>query len=191
MYRNTYYFLLYSFLCFNLLYSGNKIVKADNGSVFSIEFSDESLNSCIEKIAELSGYEIFVSENYYDHKISINLKTVTIEKSLTRILKGINHAIIWDEEHRKLTIILYGIPSAHSGTKKFTGLPPMSSVKPIYTDKTGPSPNLPVFHMSNRSSSEGPDASMNSKHPFRDSNLNVSGTNTIFVQGTPSGHFDP
>lgn len=186
--RNGYIFFLYIFLSYfflNQFYIGNAGVEADKGPVFSLELKNASFNFCLEKISKLSGYEIFVTGESVEYKISINLKNVTIEESLTRILKGINHAVKWDDNHCKVTLFLYGIPKAHNKTKKFAGLPSILSIKP--------EPGLPTLQMPNEYQSEGFEAGRSNRDHLRDSNLNlnVSGANTTFIQGTPTGHLGP
>jgi hypothetical protein len=186
--RNSYAFFLYiffSYFFFNQVYIGNAGVNADKESVFSLELKDASFKSCLEKISKLSGYEIFVTGESIEYKISINLNNVTIEDSLTRILKGINHAMKWDDKHRKVTLFLYDRSETRNKRKKSTGLSSILSIKP--------EPGLPTLQNSNEYQSKGFDAGISNREYRRDNNvnLNISGANTTFVQGTPTGHFDP
>jgi len=155
-----------------------------------INKKDASFNSCLEKISELSGYEIFVTGESVDYTISIDLKDVTIEKSFTRILKGINHAAEWDDTHRSITLYLYGSHKNDNKTEKFIGLSPLLNIKPVIKN-TEPVPDRSTPQISNGYQPES--STQNNRDYPRDRNitLNVSGVKTSFVQETPTGSLGP
>ena len=175
-------YLFFSCFFFNRFHIGSASVKAGNDPVFSLGLRDAALNSCLERISILSEYKIFVTGQDRDYRISIDLKNVTIEKALPRILKGINHTMEWDTQHRKVTLSLYGRQKINYKTKKKSGVSPLLHLK-TRIKEAGPNPNL--------SGSSGAGIKRRDYSRKSNVNLNVSGVNTTFVQGTPTGHLGP
>lgn len=97
-------------LCVTIVGVFAGLVQADtHGSdVFSLELKQVSLKKVLEKISELSGYEIYISGSWpHQAQISINLQHTSIEDALSRVLYRVNHAVKWDMQQRKLTVFLF------------------------------------------------------------------------------------
>ena len=104
--RPFFLIILYLFFSVNLVNStfasGIKAVK----SSISLDVKNEALQKVLKRISGVSGFEIylFCSKNPI---ISFKLENVSLHSALKRILRNINHVIIWNEEDKKIKIVIY------------------------------------------------------------------------------------
>ena len=79
---------------------------AGQAPLISLEAKDDSLKGILEKIAKHTGYRIFLSEEWGGKPISIKLHNETLRGSISRLLKGLNYAITWDESKKTLSLFI-------------------------------------------------------------------------------------
>ncbi len=153
-----------SFLCL----SG--YAQTRGNKVFSLDLSRESLPGALEQISRKSGYEIWLSGPDGDYQISLKLKDVSIQEALSRVLARINHAMTWDTGKKKVTVYL------------FDNARPGKATAPASSTARGFFPTPPG---SPGTGSQQPAATRADMEP------SSSGAATVFIQGTPTGNFDP
>lgn len=107
-FKNRPFFLiiLYLFLSLHLLdssfASGIKPVKF-NGS---LDVKNETLHKVLKRISIVSGYKIeLVGDRNFT--LSVKMENVSLHSALKRILRNINHVIIWNEEDKEIKIVIY------------------------------------------------------------------------------------
>lgn len=146
----------------------------------------------LEKISELSGYDIHISGAFPELPVNVSMKNATIEDVFTRILSNVNHALKWDLDQGRVTVFFFGTPDRKQSLKKsFTSGPPAVARPPqpsaVFSNR------LPVPGLS------GPPPSPAHRSPSTPSgvaetslpDVRMSGTDTRFVQGTPTGDVSP
>ena len=87
-------------------------------TVVSLQAQDEKLINILEKISNSSGYIIVVNTELGDSQISIQLRNVSVQEAVKRVLQNYNHIAIWDEEKKKLVLHIFddkGLPVSISG----------------------------------------------------------------------------
>ena len=88
---------------------------AGHAPLISLEAKDESLKAVLEKIAKHTGYRIYLNEEWEIRPISIKLHNETLRGSISRLLRGLNHAITWDESKKTISLFICH-PGKCSGT---------------------------------------------------------------------------
>jgi hypothetical protein len=88
---------------------------ADHASLISLEAKDESLKGVLEKIAKHTGYRIYLNEEWENKPISIELHNENLRVSISRLLRGLNYAITWDESKKTISLFICH-PGKCSGT---------------------------------------------------------------------------
>ena len=79
---------------------------AGHAPLISLEAKNESLKGVLKKIAKHSGYRIYLNEEWENRPISIKLHNETLRRSISRLLRGLNHAITWDESKKTLSLFI-------------------------------------------------------------------------------------
>jgi type II secretory pathway component GspD/PulD (secretin) len=74
--------------------------------LISLTAKDESLKAVLEKIAKHTGYQFYLSEEWKKTPISIELHNETLRASISRLLKGLNYAITWDESQKTISLFI-------------------------------------------------------------------------------------
>jgi hypothetical protein len=90
--------------------------------VFSLNIKDEPLKKVIEKISEVTGYQIAIDEKWSTLLITSSLKDVSIHESMRGILKNLNHVIIINDKEKKVSVIIYGGIEPDKNQKKIDPL---------------------------------------------------------------------
>lgn len=162
---------------------------------FSLEFKDESITACLERLSLVSGYDIHISGDYTDFTVSMKLKDVTLEKALERILKGIDHALKWNKETRKVSLFLYNGPKMNNQRVTLPDFTPSFPVMPPPQEKPDEiQENLETDSSDDRDLTEPdsgtPDDSRENRvrdKLWKRTDLPLSGSDTDFIQGTRTG----
>jgi hypothetical protein len=74
----------------------------------TINVMDEPLNQVLGKISKASGYEIVFDEKWGNMPVSLSFENEPLDKALNRVLANLNHAVIWNEVERKISIFISG-----------------------------------------------------------------------------------
>jgi len=82
-----------------------------NPVVFSLNVKDEPLKEALKKISKSTGYRITVSENWASLPVTAQLKNLTVEEGLKRLLKGLNHSLVIQDIEKKISIKIINVSS--------------------------------------------------------------------------------
>ena len=82
-------------------WSANKELKP---VVFSLNVKDEPLSEALKKISKATGYRITVSENWASLPVTAQLKNLTVEEGLKRLLKGLNRSLVIQDTEKRILI---------------------------------------------------------------------------------------
>ena len=74
---------------------------------YSLEARGEHLGEIIQKLAEMSGYEISLDPNWEAMPVSISIRNVTLYEGLNLLLSRLNTAIVIDMAEKKCSIIIF------------------------------------------------------------------------------------
>ena len=88
---------------------------AGQAPLISLDAKDQNLKGVLEKIAKRTGYRIYLNEEWENKPISIKLDHETLRGSISRLLKGLNYAITWDESKKTISLFICH-PGKCSGT---------------------------------------------------------------------------
>ena len=83
--------------------------------LISLDAKDQNLKGVLEKIAKRTGYRIYLNEDWENKPISIKLDNETLRSSISRLLRGLNYAITWDEGNKTISMFICH-PGKCSGT---------------------------------------------------------------------------
>ncbi|MFZ7111155.1 MAG: hypothetical protein ACOWYE_05685 [Desulfatiglandales bacterium] len=166
--------------------------------VFSIEFRDEPLTACVARLSVISGWHIHVSGYYEDFNVTTTLKDITLEKALARILKGVDHALKWNEETRRVDLFLYAGSETDRQGAGIRAPSPSFSVRPRHVGKPGEMSRDAEYNTSNDGVVKEPDRGDRIHRPAkglgdgagRGTDIPLSGSDTDFIQGTQTGRYD-
>lgn len=83
----------------------------------SLDVKDELLMKVLEKLSAASGYEIILDGEWENLTVSVAFENATLEEALSRVLGGYNHAVIWDESEKKISLFIYHVPGSDKRTR--------------------------------------------------------------------------
>ena len=89
-------------------------------SSISLSIKNESLKVVTENVFDQTGYTLVFPENFYSMKVSGNFNKVTLEQLIARVLKGMNHSLIINEEETLVIVSLFD--SSHIRDKKYDAI---------------------------------------------------------------------
>jgi len=81
-------------------------VTAENAPLISLEAKEEKLKDVLKKIANDTGYRVFLNEEWENMAITIRLHNETLGGAIDRLLRGLNYAITWDETEKTLWLFI-------------------------------------------------------------------------------------
>jgi type II secretory pathway component GspD/PulD (secretin) len=91
--------------------------------VINLTVKDEPLADVLETIAQETGYQFNLSPQWEDHPVSATINNLPLEQGLKRLLRSLNHTIIW-EANKTVTIKVYGkVTPGSSGGISFAAPP--------------------------------------------------------------------
>ncbi|UCF90645.1 MAG: hypothetical protein JSW39_20475 [Desulfobacterales bacterium] len=74
----------------------------------SLDVKDESLRRVLDRIGNHSGYRILFDDEWENFPITLKLNNETLEDALSRVMGSLNHAVVWNEVEKKISVIIYG-----------------------------------------------------------------------------------
>jgi type II secretory pathway component GspD/PulD (secretin) len=74
----------------------------------TIKAVDEPLTQVLERISDASGYKIVVDEKWGKVRVSLSFENESLDNALNRVLANLNHAVVWNEQERKISIFISG-----------------------------------------------------------------------------------
>jgi hypothetical protein len=99
------------FLCLFIL-PGSVVVAvrpavAQENPRISLTADNEPLGDVLDTISQDTGYRFNLDSKWQDHPVSATIGGLTLEQGLKRLLRSLNHTIIWDAD-RTVTIMVFG-----------------------------------------------------------------------------------
>jgi hypothetical protein len=80
---------------------------ASDEPLFSLTADAEPLGDLLHEIARQTGYQFTLDGQWQDHPVSAAITNLPLEQGLKRLLRSLNHTIIWDSD-RHITIMVFG-----------------------------------------------------------------------------------
>lgn len=141
--------VLYFFVFFLMLFSMLSIIPANGGEsniddkVVSLTVKDEPLGEVLKKISMANGCEFILDNEWQNQPVTADLEKVSLNQALKRILRDLNHVIIYESD-QKIRIVIYG-KAVSGGASSFPSSGDVSSV-PLKDESTveTPEPELPA-----------------------------------------------
>ena len=75
--------------------------------VFSLTAEAEPLGDLLQDITRQTGYQFTLNGRWQDHPVSAAITNLPLEEGLKRLLRSLNHTIIWESD-RRITIMVFG-----------------------------------------------------------------------------------
>ena len=75
--------------------------------LITLSVKDEPLGDALETITRETGYQFNISRKWQDYTVSANIFRLPLEQGLKRLLRSLNHTIIWESD-KVITIRVYG-----------------------------------------------------------------------------------
>lgn len=110
-------------VCLGMFYGGGKPIlpvamaqEQPSDPVISLTVKDEPLIDALDTIAGQTGYRFDLTPQWQDHPVSATIADLPLEQGLKRLLRSLNHTILWDD-NRTVIIKVYGriIPGSSRG----------------------------------------------------------------------------
>jgi len=123
--NRIFFFVLIAFLAG--VYPG--LGRSAEQGVISLEVRDETLEKTLGRVSRISGYTIYLQPEWRDLSVTVSLLNLTLEQAVLKILDNrINHAIVWNDQEKKISItgveisqIKQGVPGGIQQPKNISG----------------------------------------------------------------------
>lgn len=76
--------------------------------LISIKAENAIFKNVLEKIAKDTGYEFLIAEELANMPITVEFMNESLDGAITRLLRGLNYTIIWNEIEKTISISIYG-----------------------------------------------------------------------------------
>lgn len=94
--------------------------------LISLTVTDEPLGDVLDTINRETGYQFNLDRKWQDHPVSASINNLPLEQGLRRLLRSLNHSIIWESD-KILTIMVFGsADSLRPGAAISFGSPPQA-----------------------------------------------------------------
>ncbi len=90
------------------------VIKEAETDVFSFECKNRPLIKVVDEISNLTGTKIIINEKWAKWPVTVKLKQISTNRALKRILRRLNHAIIYRTDNR-ISVIIMGEPKLGFG----------------------------------------------------------------------------
>ena len=133
--------LFFCFFCF----AGNVTIypamaqDATADPLISLTAKNEPLGDVLETITRETGYRFNLNDQWMDHPVSATINGLPLEKGLKRLLRSLNHSIVWESD-KIVTITVFGKAdsSRTDSTISFASPPQAIQEEDEPTDETEP-----------------------------------------------------
>jgi len=102
-------------VCLGMIISAGLIIESFGSvfgpkkSVFSLEAEEETLGTVFEKLSKTSGYKIVLNnDEWKTYRVTIRMENVTLQEAISRSLRDLNHALIFDDTNKRVIILVTG-----------------------------------------------------------------------------------
>ncbi len=109
------YCLLLCFFCFvgGVAIHPAMAQDATADPLISLTAQNKPLGDVLEIIAQDTGYRFNLNGRWKEHPVSATITNLPLEKGLKRLLRSLNHSIVWDSD-KIVTITVFGKADAGS-----------------------------------------------------------------------------
>ena len=77
------------------------------GPRINLSATNQPLAEILDQMTAETGYQFNLSPKWGNHRVSATLYEIPLERGLKRLLRSLNHSIIWESD-RIVTILVYG-----------------------------------------------------------------------------------
>lgn len=82
-------------------------LEATPDPVINLTVKDKPLGEALDAISQATGYRFNLNPQWQGHPVSVAITDLPLEKGLKRLLRSLNHTIIWESD-KTVTIVVYG-----------------------------------------------------------------------------------
>lgn len=75
--------------------------------LINITAANQPLGQVLDQITGETGYQFDIDPKWENHRVSATLNDISLERGLKRLLRSLNHSIIWESDNT-ITIVVYG-----------------------------------------------------------------------------------
>jgi hypothetical protein len=75
--------------------------------LINITAANQPLGEVLDQITGETGYQFNLDPKWENHRVSATLNGIPLERGLKRLLRSLNHSIIWESDNI-VTIVVYG-----------------------------------------------------------------------------------
>jgi hypothetical protein len=107
--------------------------------VIKLTVNNQPLGEVLGAITAETGYEFNINEQWESHPVSATIDNLPLEQGLNRLLRNLNHTIIWDSD-QIVTIMVYGKTDSTSHHSRISqASPPLGipAVPPTEAEELG------------------------------------------------------
>ena len=91
--------------------------------VISLTVKDEPLIDALDTIAQQTGYEFGLTPQWEDHPVSATINNLPLEQGLKRLLRSLNHTILWEADNMVIIKVYGKVASGVGGGISFSAPP--------------------------------------------------------------------
>ena len=120
-----------------LLFSGNEIAVTPASATDSVAYpvikltvNNQPLGEVLNAITDETGYAFSINEEWESHPVSATIDNLSLEQGLKRLLRNLNHTIIWDS-NQTVTIMVYGKTDSTSHKSRISHAAPPRSIPAV------------------------------------------------------------
>ena len=128
----------------SFLAASSLAMDASDEPVFSLTADAEPLGDLLQDITRQTGYQFTLNGRWSDHPVSAAITDQPLEQGLKRLLRSLNHTIIWESD-RRITIMVFGkADPVRPSTAVSHGAPPQEAeldIDPPVDDDTPAEPD--------------------------------------------------
>jgi hypothetical protein len=96
----------------------------DEAPLVSLVVRDQALGNVLDYLSRVTGFRFNLDQQWQDVPVSANFNDLPLEQGLNRILRRLNHSLIWESE-KVVTIMVFGrVEPAGAGDEISHAAPP-------------------------------------------------------------------
>lgn len=101
---------------------------ASTDPLITLKVNNTLLVDVLETITRDTGYRFSLNGQWKDHPVSATITNLPLEKGLKRILRSLNHSIVWESE-KIVTITVFGKTDSRSNDNAISFASPPQTVQ--------------------------------------------------------------
>jgi len=83
------------------------VQSASDDSVITLSVENHALGDVLDMISSETGYQFNLSESWHSFPVSANIDALPLEQALNRILRNLNHTLVWESD-KVVTVTVFG-----------------------------------------------------------------------------------